>query len=109
MHPPSGVHHVAWKLEAKLEVPVADYLLSPHLSVKSGQSFAAGQLVGSHLHARGEAALSLPHPCPSALSFFLGQQDQVWMERTAKEEEEEEIWEEEEGVWVRWIFLVHLF
>ena len=31
------------------------------------------------------------------------------MVRTAKEEEEEEIWEEEEGVWAGWIFLVHLF
>ena len=30
------------------------------------------------------------------------------MVRTAKEEEEEEIWEEEEGVWAGWIFLVHL-
>ena len=27
----------------------------------------------------------------------------------AKEEEEKEIWEEEEGIWAGWIFLVHLF
>ena len=31
------------------------------------------------------------------------------MARMAEEDEEEEIWEEEEGVWVGWIFLVHLF
>ena len=30
------------------------------------------------------------------------------MARTIEEEEEEEIWEEEEGVWAGWIFLVHL-
>ena len=31
------------------------------------------------------------------------------MAGTAEEEEEEdEIWEKEEGVWVGWIFLVHL-
>ena len=31
------------------------------------------------------------------------------MARTAEEEEEEEIWEEGEGVWAGWIFLVHPF
>ena len=48
---------------------MADDLLSPHPSVKSGRSFAAWQLGGFHLHARRETSLSLPHPCPSALSF----------------------------------------
>ena len=43
------------------------------------------------------------------MSFFLGQQDQVWMARMAEEDEEEEIWEEEDRVWAGWIFLVHLF
>ena len=70
MHPPSGVHHVAWKLEAKLEVPVANYLLSPHPSVKSNQTYGAWQLFGLHLYAQRETSLSLPHPYPSALSFF---------------------------------------
>ena len=42
------------------------------------------------------------------MSFFLGQQDQVWMAKTPEEEEEDEIWDEEEVVWAGWIFLVHL-
>ena len=76
---------------------MADYLPSPRLSVMSGQSFAALQLVGSHLHVRGETSLPLLHPCPFGLSFFLDQHVQVWMARMA-EEVEKEIWEEEEEV-----------
>lgn len=73
-----------------------------------GQSFVALQLVGSRLHAQGEISLLPLPPCLSSLSFFSGQQVQVWMAKMA-EEEEEEIWEEEGEVWAEWISPVHLF
>ena len=87
---------------------MADYLPSPGLFAMFGQSFAALQLIGSRLHAQGETSLPLLHPCPSALSFFLDQHVQVWMAKTA-EEEEEEIWKEEGEVWAEWISPGHLF
>ena len=81
---------------------MADYLPSLSLSAMFGQSFAALQLVGPRLHAQGEISMLPLPPCLSILSFFSGQQIQVWMAKTI-EEEEEEIWEEEGEVWAEWI------
>ena len=80
---------------------MAIYLPSPGLSAMFGQSFAALQLVGSRLRAQGETSLPPLPPYLSALSFFSGQQVQVWMAKTIKEEEGE--------VWAEWISPGHLF
>ena len=81
---------------------MADYLPFLSLSTMLVQSFAALQLIESHLQAQGKVSQPPIPPCLFALSFSLGQQAQVWMAKIAKEEEEE-IWEEEEGVWAKLI------
>ena len=66
------------------------------------------QLFGSHFHEQDETSQPPLPFCSSALSSFSDQQVQVWIAEMAKEEEDE-IWEEEEEVWIVWISPVHLF
>ena len=101
MHYPSRVHHLSLELEAKHEAQVANYPPFPRLSAMFGQSFAALQLVGSRLRAQGETSLPPLPPYLSTLSFFSGQQVQVWMAKTIEEEEGE--------VLAEWISPGHLF
>ena len=80
---------------------MAIYLPSLGLSAIFGQSFAALQLFVSRLRAQGETSLPPLPAYLSALSFFSGQQVQVWMAKTIEEEEGE--------VWAEWISPGHLF
>ena len=93
------IYHWSWKPSLRLRWLIIPP--SPRLFAMFGQSFTALQLFGSRLRAQGETSLPPLPPYLSTLSFFSGQQVQVWMAKTIEEEEGE--------VLAEWISPGHLF